>query len=323
MTEPTLDTRYDPARFERRWYQRWESSGAFNPDHGAGTEPFCIVIPPPNVTGKLHIGHALQFTLQDLVTRWRRMQGAKALWLPGTDHAGIATQVMVERQLVREGVSRQELGRERFLERMWQWKAEHKDNISEQAKALGSSCDWTRERFTLDEGLSNAVLHSFVTLYDQGLIYRDRRLINWCVRCHTALSDLEVVHQDRQGHLSDFAYPLEWGGEIVVSTTRPETMLGDSAIAVHPDDHRYRGWWGRSPCTLSWDGGSRSSPTPSWSTPSSEPVRSRSRRPTTPTTSPPGSDTTWSSSTSSTRMAGSTTRAAGSREWTGSRPGPR
>ncbi len=240
MTEPTLDTRYEPLSFERGWYERWEASGAFAPELPSTKPPFCIVIPPPNVTGKLHIGHALQFTLQDLVIRWRRMQGYNALWLPGTDHAGIATQVMVERQLAREGLSRQELGRDAFLERMWAWKEEHKDNISVQAKALGSSCDWGRERFTLDEGLSQAVLHSFVTLHEQGLIYRDRRLINWCVRCHTALSDLEVVHQDVQGRLTDFAYPLEEGGEIVVSTTRPETMLGDTAIAVHPDDPRYR-----------------------------------------------------------------------------------
>ncbi len=245
MTEPTLDTRYEPSSFERGWYERWEASGAFSPELPSSKPPFCIVIPPPNVTGKLHIGHALQFTLQDLVIRWRRMQGYNALWLPGTDHAGIATQVMVERQLARECTSRQALGRDAFLERMWTWKEEHKDNISVQAKALGSSCDWSRERFTLDEGLSQAVLHSFVTLHEQGLIYRDRRLINWCVRCHTALSDLEVVHQDIQGRLTDFAYPLEDGGEVVVSTTRPETMLGDSAIAVHPGDPRYHSLVGR------------------------------------------------------------------------------
>ncbi len=245
MTDSTLPKRFDPADFEERWYQRWESSGSFAPEAHQDGEPFCIVIPPPNVTGKLHIGHALQFTLQDLTIRWRRMQGRRALWLPGTDHAGIATQVMVERQLASEGTSRQELGRERFLERMWQWKAEHKDNISRQAKALGSSCDWSRERFTMDEGLSKAVLHSFVTLHEQGLIYRDLRLINWCVRCHTALSDLEVIHQDVAGRMTDFAYPLEGGGEIVVSTTRPETMLGDTAIAVHPDDARYRDLVGR------------------------------------------------------------------------------
>ncbi len=235
-----IPKRYDPTTFEGRWYEAWEAAGAFNPDVTGGSTPFCIVIPPPNVTGKLHIGHALQFTLQDLYIRWRRMQGYRALWLPGTDHAGIATQVMVERQLAKEGTDRHRLGRDAFLTRMWQWKEEHKDNISAQAKALGSSCDWSRERFTLDEGLSRAVRRAFVTLYEEGLIYRDRRLINWCVRCHTALSDLEVVHHDHEGRLTDFAYQVEGGGEIVVSTTRPETMLGDSAIAVHPDDERYR-----------------------------------------------------------------------------------
>ncbi|NOZ78372.1 MAG: valine--tRNA ligase [Acidobacteria bacterium] len=240
MSAENLPTRYDPESFESGWYEKWEAAGAFKPEINPDGEPFCIVIPPPNVTGVLHIGHALQFTLQDLIIRWRRMQGFKALWLPGTDHAGIATQVMVERQLAKEGTTRQEVGREKFLERMWQWKQEHKDNISHQAKALGASCDWSRERFTLDEGLSKAVRRAFVTLYNEGLIYRDQRLINWCPRCHTALSDLEVVHQEQHGKLWNFAYPLEAGGEIVVSTTRPETMLGDTAIAVHPDDERYR-----------------------------------------------------------------------------------
>ncbi len=199
-----------------------------------------ILIPPPNVTGKLHIGHALQFTLQDLMIRWRRMQGFNALWLPGTDHAGIATQVMVERELAKEGSSRRDLGREKFLERMWAWKAQYKDNISHQAKALGASCDWTRERFTLDPMLSRAVRHAFVQLHGEGLIYRAHRLINWCPRCLTALSDLEVVHKDIDGGMWDFAYPLADGGEIVVSTSRPETMLGDTAVAVHPEDERYR-----------------------------------------------------------------------------------
>jgi len=240
MSDSALPKRYDPTAFEAMWYERWEASGAFAPSMAPGRKPFCIVIPPPNVTGILHIGHALQFTLQDLIIRWRRMQGHNALWLPGTDHAGIATQVMVERKLATEGLTRQEIGREAFLERVWEWKEEHKDNISHQAKALGSSCDWGRERFTLDEGLSKAVLQAFITLYEQGLIYKADRLINWCPRCHTAISDLEVVHQDLEGRMWDFAYPLEGGGELVVSTTRPETMLGDTAIAVHPDDERYR-----------------------------------------------------------------------------------
>ncbi len=240
-----LPTRFDPASFEERWYAAWESSGAFTPELPSAKRPFVILIPPPNVTGKLHIGHALQFTLQDLVIRWRRMQGFNALWLPGTDHAGIATQVMVERELAREGTSRHALGRDAFLERMWKWKAQYKDNISRQAKALGASCDWTRERFTLDEMLSRAVRHAFVALHREGLIYRAHRLINWCPRCLTALSDLEVVHKEIDGGMWDFAYPLVEGGEIVVSTSRPETMLGDTAVAVHPDDARYRGLVGK------------------------------------------------------------------------------
>jgi valyl-tRNA synthetase len=240
-----LPTRFDPASFEARWYAAWEASGAFTPELPSEKPPFVILIPPPNVTGKLHIGHALQFTLQDLVIRWRRMQGRNALWLPGTDHAGIATQVMVERELAKEGTSRRELGREKFLERMWEWKARYKDNISHQAKALGASCDWTRERFTLDEMLSRAVRRAFVSLYREGLIYRAHRLINWCPRCLTALSDLEVVHKEIDGGMWDFAYPLVDGGEIVVSTSRPETMLGDTAVAVHPADERYRHLIGR------------------------------------------------------------------------------
>jgi len=240
-----LPTRFDPTSFEGRWYERWERSGAFTPELPSAKPPFVILIPPPNVTGKLHIGHALQFTLQDLIIRWRRMQGYNALWLPGTDHAGIATQVMVERELAKEGTSRHALGREAFLARMWAWKERYKDNISRQARALGASCDWTRERFTLDPMLSRAVRHAFVALYQEELIYRAHRLINWCPRCLTALSDLEVVHKEIDGGMWDFAYPVEGGGEIVVSTTRPETMLGDTAVAVHPEDERYRQLIGR------------------------------------------------------------------------------
>jgi len=243
--EHLLPTRFDPASFEARWYEIWERSGAFTPELPSAKPPFVILIPPPNVTGKLHIGHALQFTLQDLVIRWRRMQGYNALWLPGTDHAGIATQVMVERELAREGTSRHQLGREAFLQRMWAWKERYKDNISRQARALGASCDWSRERFTLDPMLSRAVRYAFVKLHEQGLIYRAHRLINWCPRCLTALSDLEVVHKEIDGGMWDFAYPVEGGGEIVVSTTRPETMLGDTAVAVHPEDERYRHLIGR------------------------------------------------------------------------------
>jgi valyl-tRNA synthetase len=240
-----LPTRFDPSQFEKKWYAAWESSGAFTPQLPSNKPPFVILIPPPNVTGKLHIGHALQFTLQDVMIRFKRMDGYNALWLPGTDHAGIATQVMVERELAREGLSRHQLGRENFLQRMWAWKEKYATNISSQAKALGASCDWTRERFTLDPMLSRAVIHAFVQLYQEGLIYRAERLINWCPRCLTALSDLEVVHKEIDGGLWDFAYPVEGGGEIVVSTTRPETMLGDTAVAVHPEDPRYRHLIGR------------------------------------------------------------------------------
>ncbi len=190
-----LPTRFDPASFEAKWYAAWEASGAFTPELPSDKPPFVILIPPPNVTGKLHIGHALQFTLQDLVIRWRRMQGFNALWLPGTDHAGIATQVMVERELGKQGTSRRELGREKFLARMWEWKAQYKDNISYQAKALGASCDWTRERFTLDEMLSRAVRRAFVSLYGEKLIYRAHRLINWCPSCQSAISHLVDVNK--------------------------------------------------------------------------------------------------------------------------------
>ncbi|MFZ5803910.1 MAG: valine--tRNA ligase [Acidobacteriota bacterium] len=241
----TLPTRFEPSQFEGKWYARWEASGAFTPELPSQKPPFVILIPPPNVTGKLHIGHALQFTLQDIMIRYKRMDGYNALWLPGTDHAGIATQVMVERELAKEGLTRHDLGREKFLERMWAWKQQYATNISSQAKALGASCDWTRERFTLDPMLSRAVIHAFVRLYQEGLIYRAHRLINWCPRCLTALSDLEVVHKEINGGLWDFAYPVEGGGEIVVSTTRPETMLGDTAVAVHPEDERYKHLIGR------------------------------------------------------------------------------
>lgn len=241
----TLPTRFEPSEFEGKWYARWEASGAFTPEQPSNKPPFVILIPPPNVTGKLHIGHALQFTLQDIMIRYKRMDGYNALWLPGTDHAGIATQVMVERELAKEGLTRHMLGREKFLKRMWAWKEQYATNISSQAKALGASCDWTRERFTLDPMLSRAVIHAFVRLYHQGLIYRAHRLINWCPRCLTALSDLEVVHKEINGGLWDFAYPVEGGGEIVVSTTRPETMLGDTAVAVHPEDQRYKHLIGR------------------------------------------------------------------------------
>jgi len=237
-----LEKTFDPKTAEPRLYEAWESSGAFAPTDDPGAEPFCIVIPPPNVTGRLHIGHALNNTLQDVLIRFERMRGKAALWLPGTDHAGIATQMVVERQLAAEGnVSRRDMGREAFLEKVWAWKAESGGAIVGQLRRLGASCDWSRERFTLDEGLSEAVRKVFVTLHREGLIYRDKRLVNWDPHFQTAISDLEVEQREVDGHYWHFAYPLEdSSGEIVVATTRPETMLGDTAVAVHPDDERYR-----------------------------------------------------------------------------------
>ena len=229
---------YQPQDIERRVYARWEEQGFFAPQ-GDG-ERYCIMIPPPNVTGTLHMGHAFQYTIMDALTRYKRMQGCRSLWQPGTDHAGIATQMVVERLLNNEGTSRKELGREKFVERVWQWKKESGGKIGEQLRCLGASVDWSRERFTLDEDLSRAVTTVFVQLYQDDLIYRGKRLVNWDPVLHTALSDLEVLSADEDGHLWHFRYPLASGdGYLVVATTRPETMLGDSAVAVHPDDERY------------------------------------------------------------------------------------
>jgi valyl-tRNA synthetase len=239
-----MDKSYSPRDIESRLYERWESAGWFAP--GASGPPYCIMIPPPNVTGTLHMGHAFQHTLMDALTRLHRMDGDRALWQPGTDHAGIATQMVVERQLNAEGRSRQELGREAFLERVWQWKAQSGDTISRQMRRLGDSVDWSRDRFTMDEGLSAAVTEVFVRLYEKGLIYRGKRLVNWDPVLHTALSDLEVVSEAEAGSLWHLRYPLADGtGHVVVATTRPETMLGDTAVAVHPDDQRYRHLVGR------------------------------------------------------------------------------
>ena len=234
-----LEKTFDPAEAEPRLYKTWELSGAFSPrDEG---EPFSMVIPPPNVTGSLHIGHALNNTLQDVLIRFQRMRGKAALWLPGTDHAGIATQMVVERKLAAEGnIGRRELGREAFVDKVWEWKAESGGTIVRQLRRMGASCDWSRERFTLDEGLSAAVRKVFVQLHKEGLIYRDKRLVNWDPQFQTAISDLEVEQKEVEGSYWHFAYPLEDGtGEIVVATTRPETMLGDTAVAVHPEDERY------------------------------------------------------------------------------------
>ena len=234
-----MDKSYQPNDIEERIYTRWEKAGYFAP-RGDG-EPYCIMIPPPNVTGTLHMGHAFQDTIMDALTRYKRMRGCKALWQPGMDHAGIATQMVVERLLNSEGTSRRELGREKFVERVWQWKEQSGGQIANQLRRLGGSVDWSRDRFTMDEGLSRAVTEVFVALYDEGLIYRGKRLVNWDPVLHTALSDLEVLSADEQGQLWHFRYPLASGdGHLVVATTRPETMLGDSAVAVHPDDDRYR-----------------------------------------------------------------------------------
>ncbi|HKJ74815.1 MAG TPA: class I tRNA ligase family protein, partial [Alphaproteobacteria bacterium] len=238
-----LDKTYEPKSIETRRYREWEESGAFQPNC-PDAKPFTIVIPPPNVTGSLHMGHALNNTIQDILVRYRRMQGRNVLWQPGTDHAGIATQMVVERQLAQDGanVTRREMGREKFVERIWQWKAESGGTIVNQLRRLGASCDWSRERFTLDEGLSRAVKRVFVTLHKEGLIYRDKRLVNWDPALLTAISDLEVEQRETNGHLWHFKYPIEGEQDryIVVATTRPETMLGDTGVAVHPDDERYK-----------------------------------------------------------------------------------
>ncbi len=233
---------YEPHDVEKKWYQAWLDAGYFHADPNDGKTPYSIVIPPPNVTGALHMGHALNNTLQDILCRWKRMAGHSVLWMPGTDHAGIATQNVVERQLAAEGKDRHDLGREAFIDRVWQWKGESGGQIIGQLKRLGASCDWDRERFTMDAGLSKAVRTVFVRLYEEGLIYRANRLINWCPRCHTALSDIEVEHEEGKGHLWHLRYPVvgQPGRYLTVATTRPETMLGDSAVAVHPEDGRYQ-----------------------------------------------------------------------------------
>ncbi|QSO45924.1 valine--tRNA ligase [Alicyclobacillus mengziensis] len=238
----TLSTVYDPKSVEQRIYQFWEESGAFRADASSFKPKFSIVMPPPNVTGSLHLGHAWNNTLQDIIIRHRRMAGYEALFLPGTDHAGIATQTRVEKTLREEtGQSRHDLGREAFVEKVWAWKHEYGNRITNQVRAIGSSCDWSRERFTMDEGLSRAVRTVFVELYNRGLIYRGNRIINWCPRCSTALSDIEVEHMDVAGKLYHIRYPyVDGSGDVVIATTRPETMFADVAVAVHPDDERYQ-----------------------------------------------------------------------------------
>ncbi len=242
-----LEKIYDPAAVEKRWFPFWMEGGYFRPEKNPHGQPFSIVIPPPNITGSLHMGHALNNTLQDILCRYKRMDGYRVLWVPGTDHAGIATQNVVERQLQQQGLDRWQLGREKFIERVWTWKDESGSHIVNQLKALGVSCDWSRERFTMDAGLSRAVREVFVRLYDEGLIYRGRYLINWCPRCETALSDLEVEPKESDGYLYHLSYPRSDGnGAMTIATTRPETMLGDTAVAVHPDDERYHDWIGKT-----------------------------------------------------------------------------
>src|SRR5215217_4793273 len=236
-----MDKSYNPRDIEQRLYERWERNGWFAPRPGGSGESYCIMIPPPNVTGTLHMGHAFQHTLMDALTRYHRMRGYNTLWQPGTDHAGIATQIVVERQLEAQGTSRREIGREAFVERVWQWKEQSGSTITRQMRRLGASCDWERERFTMDEGLSHTVTEVFVRLHEQGLIYRGKRLVNWDPVLQSAVSDLEVESREEDGQLWHIRYPLaDRHGDVVVATTRPETMLGDVAVAVHPDDQRYR-----------------------------------------------------------------------------------
>ena len=242
-----LNKIYEPQAVESEIYKMWQEGGYFHAERDEHKKPFTIVMPPPNVTGQLHMGHAMDATLQDSIIRFKRMQGYNALWIPGVDHAGIATQVKVEEELRKEGLTRYDLGREKFLERVWDWKNRFGNRIVEQQKKLGASCDWDRARFTMDEGCSKAVREVFVSLYEKGLIYKGSRIINWCPHCVTALSDVEVEYMDKPGHLWHIRYPLEDGsGEVIVATTRPETMLGDSGVCVNPNDERYKAIVGKN-----------------------------------------------------------------------------
>lgn len=238
---------YDPSIVEDRLYQNWLNKKYFHAEVDRSKEPFTIVIPPPNITGQLHMGHALDNTLQDILIRWKRMQGYNALWMPGTDHASIATEVKIVQKMAEEGLTKKDIGREGFLERAWEWKKEYGGTILKQLQRLGSSCDWDRERFTMDEGLSKAVLEVFIRLYEKGWIYRGAKIINWCPECKTTISDAEVEHEEKGGHFWHIRYPMKDGnGYIQIATTRPETMLGDTAVAVHPDDERYKDFVGKT-----------------------------------------------------------------------------
>ncbi|CUT05795.1 valine--tRNA ligase, partial [Candidatus Kryptobacter tengchongensis] len=241
MSKRELAKAYNPHEVEDKWYEYWMKNGYFYAKVNPEKKPYTIVMPPPNITGMLTLGHVLNNTIQDIYIRWKRMQGFEACWIPGTDHAGIATQNAVEKALAKEGLRREDLGREKFLERVWKWKEEYGNTIIKQLKKLGVSCDWKRERFTMDEGLSNAVKEVFIRLYEKGLIYRGKYIVNWCPRCHTALADDEVEYKEQVGKLWYIKYPIENSNDfIVVATTRPETMLGDTAVAVNPKDERYK-----------------------------------------------------------------------------------
>ena len=236
-----LEKNYNPADIEDRLYEKWQEKKYFHAEVDRSKKPFTIVMPPPNITGQLHMGHALDNTMQDILTRFKRMQGYEALWLPGTDHASIATEAKIVEKMREEGITKEDLGREKFLDRAWQWKAQYGGRIVSQLKKIGSSCDWDRERFTMDEGCSKAVKEVFVNLYNKGQIYRGERIINWCPHCLTSISDAEVEYEDQAGKFWHLRYPLTDGsGYIQLATTRPETLLGDTAVAVNPNDDRYK-----------------------------------------------------------------------------------
>jgi len=240
MKNEVMAKGYEPGDVEEKWYKYWEDNNLFRAKGRSDADPFCIVIPPPNVTGTLHMGHALNNTLQDILCRYKKMKGFNVLWQPGTDHAGIATQNVVEKDLASKGTDRHAVGREKFEDLVWEWREKYGGIIINQLKRLGCSCDWSRERFTMDEGLSRAVREVFVRLYEEGLIYRGDYIINWCPRCHTALADIEVEHEEMESHLYYIRYPFQnRDGHLVVATTRPETLLGDTAVAVNPEDERY------------------------------------------------------------------------------------
>ena len=245
-----MKDKFNPKDFEDRLYKEWEENGYFKPLENKTKETFCVMMPPPNVTGKLHMGHALDDTLQDILVRFKRMQGYRTLWLPGTDHASISTEMKVVQKLKEEGKTKQDLGREKFIEEAWEWTHLYGGTIMEQQRKLGCSCDWDRKRFTLDEGMSDAVLEEFVNLYNKGLIYKGKRMVNWCTSCNTSISDAEVEYKEEASYLWHIRYKIK--GEdryVIVATTRPETMLGDTAVAVHPDDDRYKDIVGKT-CIL-------------------------------------------------------------------------